>query len=134
MANSVVCLQPPAPAPFNFKSPDDRPCWRRRFQQFHEASGLTAEGATKQVSALLYCMGETAEDVLTSTDISKGDKKKFDSVIAKFDSFFKVRKNGIFERVRLTAIPKRTVSRWKSLLPACIISWRTVRMAGYQIK
>ena len=80
MANSVVCLQPPAP--FNCKSPDDRPCWRRRFQQFRKASGLTAEGTTKQVSALLYCMGETAEDVLTSTDISKGDKKKFDSVIA----------------------------------------------------
>ena len=53
----------------------------------------------KQVSMLLYCMGETAEDVLTSTDISEDDKKKLDSVIATFDRFFKVRKNVIFERV-----------------------------------
>ena len=96
MASSGVRLQPPAS--FNF--PDDWPRWRRRFQQFREASGLAAEGDTKQVSTLLYCMGETAEDVLTSTDISEDDKKKFDSVIAKFDSFFKVRKNVIFERAR----------------------------------
>ena len=97
MASSVR-LQPPAP--FDFKSPDEWPRWRRRFQQFCEASGLATEGDTKQVSTLLYCMGETAEDVLTSTDISADERKKFDSVIAKFDSFFKVRKNVIFERAR----------------------------------
>ena len=98
MASSGVRLQPPAS--FNIKSPDDWPRWRRRFQQFREASGLATDGDTKQVSTLLYCMGETAEDVLTSTDISEDDKRKFDSVIAKFDSFFKVRKNVIFERAR----------------------------------
>ena len=97
MASSVR-LQPPAP--FNFKSPDKWPRWRRRFQQFREASGLTTEGDTKQVSMLLYCMGETAEDVLTSTDISADELKKFDSVITKFDSFFKVRKNVISEHAR----------------------------------
>ena len=42
-------------------------------------------------------MGETDEDVLTLTDISEDDRKKFDSVITKFDSFFKVRKNVIIE-------------------------------------
>jgi len=97
MASSGVRFQPPAS--FNFMSRDDWPRWRRRFQQFREASGLAAEGDTKQVSTLLYCM-QTAEDVLTSTDITEDDKKKFDSVIAKFDSFFKVRKNVIFERAR----------------------------------
>ena len=97
MASSVR-LQPPAP--FDFKSPDEWPRWRRRFQQFREASGLATEGDTKQVSTLLYCMGETAEDVLTSTDISADERKTFGSVIAKFDSFFKVRKNIIFERAR----------------------------------
>ena len=96
MASSGVRLQPPVS--FNIKSPDDWPRWRRRFQQFREASGLATEGDTKQVSTPLYCMGETAEDVLTSPNISEDDKRKFDSVIAKFDSFFKVRKNVIFER------------------------------------
>ena len=45
-------------------------------------------------------MGEDAEDTLASTDISSADRKKLDSVIDKFDAFFKVRKNVIFERAR----------------------------------
>ena len=49
---------------------------------------------------LLYTMGEEAEDTLLSTKISDDDKKEYDKVIAKFDSFFKVRKNIIFERAR----------------------------------
>ena len=86
MASSSVRLQPPEP--FNFKSPDEWPRWRRRFLQFRDASGLGDEGQQKQVSTLLYCMGESAEDVLTSMDISADDRKRFESVIAKFDSFF----------------------------------------------
>ena len=38
---------------------------------------------------------------MTSTDISEDDRKQFDSVIAKFDSFFKIHKNVIFEHARL---------------------------------
>jgi len=49
------------------------------------------------VSTLLYCLGEEADNVLTSTNITK---KKFDDVIQKFDEFFNVRKNVIFERAR----------------------------------
>jgi len=42
-------------------------------------------------------MGEEAEDTLVSTNISNDDRKRYDSVIAKFDAFFKVRKNIISE-------------------------------------
>ena len=52
------------------------------------------------MSALLYCLGETADDVLTSTNISSEDRKKYDSVMAKFDEFFGVRRNVIFERAK----------------------------------
>lgn len=97
MASSSVRWQPPAP--FNFKSPDEWPHWRRHFQQFKEPSGLTGEGDAKQISTLLYCMGETAEDILTLTNISTGARKRFKLVIAKFDSFFKVR-NVIFEHAQ----------------------------------
>ena len=48
-------------------------------------------------------MGETAEDVLRSTDITTDEKKSYDKVIKKFDSFFKVRKNVIFERARFNS-------------------------------
>ena len=45
-------------------------------------------------------MGEGAEDTLVLTGISSEDRKKYQAVMAKFDTFFKVRKNVIFERTR----------------------------------
>ena len=88
------------PDPFNFKNPDDWPRWKRRFEQFRVASGLKDEDATKQVSTLLYCLGEEAEAVLTSTNATAEDRKVYDTIIGKFDEFFKIRKNVIFERAR----------------------------------
>ncbi len=46
-------------------------------------------------------MGEDAEDRLSSTDITADGRKEYATVVKKFDDFFKVRKNVIFERVRL---------------------------------
>ena len=37
------------------------------------------------------------DDVLTSTNISEENRKKYTEVLAKFDAHFKVRKNVIFE-------------------------------------
>ena len=54
----------------------------------------------RQVSTLLYCMGEEAEDVLTSTNITTDEKKDYETVLDKFNEYFKVRKNVIFERAR----------------------------------
>ena len=66
LALETATIQLKPPEPFNFKTPDEWPCWRRRFEQFRVASGLAEESATKQVSTLLYCLGEEAESVLTS--------------------------------------------------------------------
>jgi hypothetical protein len=88
------------PEPFDFRNPDDWPRWKRRFQQFRVASGLTADDAEKQISTLLYCLGEQAEAVLSSTNASEEELKDYDAVVKKFDEFFKVRKNTIFERAR----------------------------------
>ena len=76
------------------------PRWKRRFEQFSVASGLAAEAAVKQVSTLLYCMGEEAEEVLLSTRINEAERKVYATVLEKLDSYFKVRKNVIFERAR----------------------------------
>lgn len=45
-------------------------------------------------------MGENAEEILASTNISTDDRKKYDPVLAKFDTFFQVRKNIIFKRAQ----------------------------------
>ena len=58
-------------------------------------------GGRERASGLyltLYCVGEEAEDVLTSTNITAQNRKKYDKVLGKFDDFFKVRKNVIDER------------------------------------
>ena len=74
--------------------------WKRRFEQYKSASGLDKEEEGRQVSTLLYCLGEEANDVLTSTSISEEDRKKYGKVMEKLDAHFDVRKNIIFERAR----------------------------------
>ena len=98
MAYSASILQTPAPFPFN--SPDEWPKWKKHFEQYRIASGLAKEDDERQVSTLLYCLGEEADDVLTSTNITGDSRKKFADVLEKFNEFFKVRKNVIFERAR----------------------------------
>ena len=70
--------------------PDSWPRWKRRFEQFRLAAGLSTESDEKQ----------DAEDTLSSTNITTADRKKYEAVIGKFDGFFKARKNIIFERAR----------------------------------
>ena len=45
-------------------------------------------------------MGEDAEDTLTSTNISEDDRKSYAAVLTKFDTFFQVKRNTVFERAR----------------------------------
>ena len=96
---SKTLLSPP-PGPFNFKSPDEWPRWRKRYEQFRVASGLSTDSAAKQVSTQLYCLGEEAELVLMSTSATADDCKDHASIMAKFDAFFKIRRNIIFERAQ----------------------------------
>ena len=88
------------PSPFNFKVPDEWTRWKRRFEQFRLASGLSTESHDRQISTLLYSMGDAAEDALVSTKITVDERKDYGKVLEKLDSFFDVRKNVIFERAR----------------------------------
>ncbi len=93
-------LQLRPPDPFDFKAPDGWTRWRRRFEQYRVASGLAEGTDAKQVSTLLYCLGEEAESVLMSTNITTDERAVYETVLGKFDSFFQVRRNVIFERAR----------------------------------
>ena len=84
------------PAPFTFNSPDEWPKWKRCFEQYRVASGLDKEGDKRQVSILLYCLGEEAENVLTSTNITAESRKTFADVLQKFDEFFQSEENHNF--------------------------------------
>ena len=94
----AIRLQPPGE--FDFAKPDEWPKWKKRFQQYRSTSGLAAESATRQLNTLLYCLGEEADSVLACTNISAANRKKYDRVMEKFDAYFDVRRNTIFERAR----------------------------------
>ena len=96
----MAVLQLKPPEPFNFKTPDEWPRWRKRFEQFRIASGLSEDSVEKQISTLLYCLGEEAESVLSSADTTADDQKDYKKITDKLDEFFKVRHNVIYERAQ----------------------------------
>ena len=89
----MASLRLDSPASFPFSCPNEWPQWKRLVEQFRLASGLSAEEDVRQISVLLYRMGDEAEDTLSSTNVSEDDRKEYYRVITKFDVFFKVRKN-----------------------------------------
>ena len=62
-----MSFQPPAP--FCFNKPDEWLKWKRRFEQFRVASGLSDKSDKRQANMLLYCLGADAEDILSTTNI-----------------------------------------------------------------
>ena len=118
---------------FDFKTPDEWPQWKCRFKQFCLAPGLLAEDDDRQVSTLLYCMGEDAEDTLAFTNISNADRKKYDMVIGQFDRFFKAQKTqSLSGHSSIDSARDRTNSG--EVLPACTAWWRTASMANLRTR
>ena len=60
---------------------------------------MAGKSEERQISTLLYYLGEEAGDVVTSTNICEADRR-YTQVLSKMDEFFKVQKNVIFERAR----------------------------------
>ena len=101
MVAAMAQLHLSPPEPFNFKNPEEWLKWKRRFEQFCIASGLEQEDEKREVSTLLYCLGEESQAILDSTGVpSEEAMTSYDGIIETFESFFKVRKNVIFERAR----------------------------------
>ena len=96
----MATFQISPPQSFNFAQPDEWPRWIRRFERFREASGLKSKEQPSQVNTLVYCMGDKADDILSSLDLSDDDKKSYDTVKTKLEQHFVKRKNLIYERAR----------------------------------
>ena len=126
----MAALQLRPPEPFTFRNPDDWHRWRLRFEHFRVTFGLGTSEERQQVSTLLYCIGEEAEDVLGSTGTTEVERKDYQIVVCKFDSYFQVRQNVIYERVRFNRGTKKKVkplkntSRNSMLLPIIAIMER----------
>ena len=75
---ATIHLKPPEPFPFH--KPDKWTRWKKRFQQFRIALGLSSAGEVQLVSTLLYCLGKDAEDVLQPTNATVGDTATYNGV------------------------------------------------------
>ena len=65
------------------------------------------EEETREVSTLMYCLGEDAEGVLASTNIGDDDRKKYREVMSNFDEYFRVCRNIIYERPKFNMREQR---------------------------
>ena len=97
---NMMTFQVAPPERFNFSLPDEWPKWIRRFDRFRCASGLSKREEENQVHTLIYSMGEEADDILSSFELSVADQKKYETVKGKFESYFVKRRNTIFERAK----------------------------------
>ncbi len=92
-------LQVSPPEKFSFKA-DDWPKWIKHFERFRIASGLETQAEENQVNALIYTMGEEAEDILTSLHLSVHEASDYETVKNSLNDHFVARRNVIFERAK----------------------------------
>ena len=88
---ATLYLPLPAPSNFNLAMPNQWAKWKQRFQLFRKATGLSEVQEARQVSTLLYCLGEDAASILSN--ISAEDAKIYSKVLDKLDSVFETRKS-----------------------------------------
>ena len=97
---AMAMYQMSPPDRFNFAHPEEWSKWIRRFERFRVASGLDAKDDEAQVNTLVYSMGDDADDILRSFQLSADDCKKYDIVKSKFDRYFVKDRNVIYERAK----------------------------------
>ena len=76
-------LQPPTS--FSSSKSEEWQNWKWQFEQYCQVSGLVDKDEQCQVSTLLFCLGEEAEEVLDTTCISEDDWKKYKKIVEEFD-------------------------------------------------
>ena len=88
------------PEKFDFSRQEEWPKWGRRFERFRQASGLVKEEEESQINTLIYAMGDQADDILNSFNLTTTQLKQYHTVKTRFDEHFVVLRNVIFERAK----------------------------------
>ena len=98
-ANTGVSSQIPPPAEFSFVA-SEWTQWITRYDQFRDAAAMTTLQPTAQVNHFLYVMGEKANSIMSSFNLSEEDSKDYATVKKRFDDFFVAKKTKRYERMR----------------------------------
>lgn len=96
----MASYQIPAIEAFDFNTPTEWSNWIHHFERFRNASGIVENSEESQIDTLIYSMGDKADDILQSFNLSGNDLKSYKIVKEKFDTHFIQRRNIIFERAK----------------------------------
>ena len=93
-----------APDPFNFNGQDVAQRWakwRKTFETYFTAAEVEKKPAKVQIAILLHAAGEEAQEIHSQfTFGDEENKEDITTVLKKFDTYCKPRKNTVFERYR----------------------------------
>ena len=103
-----VAYQASPPEEFDFSKPTEWIKWIKRFERFRSASGLSKRDEESQLNTLLYSMGSKSDDMLTTFGLATDNSKKYDVAKDKFDGYFVMRSNIIFEREKFHRLKQET--------------------------
>ncbi|UYV67812.1 K02A2.6-like [Cordylochernes scorpioides] len=112
-ANSFL---PPPNFSFDAK---DWPSWKQRFSQYRLLPSLNAKEQEYQITALIYLMGERAEEIHSAFNLSANDAKNLDKVIEAFDNHFIGKHNVVYERALFglrSQWPEETIEEFVTVL------------------
>ena len=70
----------------------------KTFREVPAGSTLHEEEGQKQVNLLMYLLGSKGEDVLSSFNLTNEEVENYNVVVARFNTYFNVRTNVIYER------------------------------------
>ena len=107
VAPSATAYQVQPPESFTFTRPADWPKWLRRFET---ASGLAEKADIVQVNTFLYSMGDEADDILRSFNLTEAQQAEYAVVKERFNSHFVRKRNVIFERAKFNMRKQESVN------------------------
>ena len=84
----VASFQVAPPESFKFTYPEQWTKWIRHLERFRITSGLSAKDDEVQVNTLIYAMGDEADEILQSFNLSDNDSKRYNAVKGRFKSHF----------------------------------------------
>ncbi|XP_018403211.1 PREDICTED: uncharacterized protein LOC108780116 [Cyphomyrmex costatus] len=98
---STVNIQ--ASGELDFSKPEQWSNWIKRFERYLTVSKLAAGSDKEKIDLLCYSMGERSEEILTQIMPAITTSTTFELVKNKFDSYFRPKKNVIFERFKFNS-------------------------------
>ena len=122
---NFTTYQVTTPSKFSFKS-SEWTRWIRPFERFRIATELDKKVEAKQVNALIYTLGDVADDIITSFGLSELEMKGYETVRNKFENHFVAKRNVIFERAKFNV---RIQNPSKISLPICTVLVNTASLA-----